>query len=161
MRKADIGLTGLAVMGQNLVLNMERNGCTVAVHNRTVATMQEFTAKHPGKNLIGSETLADFVASLECPRKIMLMVKAGPPVDAVIDQLAPLLEPGDLLIDGGNSYYQDTERRSKNLESKGLRFLGVGVSGGEEGALNGPSIMPGGQPEAYALVEEVYTAISA
>lgn len=161
MAKAHIGLTGLAVMGQNLVLNMERNGYTVAVHNRTVKTMQDFVAAHPGKNLIGCETLADFVAAIDRPRKVMIMVKAGAPVDAVIDQLVPLLDPGDLIIDGGNSYFMDTERRSKDLESKGLVFIGTGVSGGEEGALKGPSIMPGGQPEAYALVKDIFTAISA
>ncbi len=161
MTKAHIGLTGLAVMGQNLVLNMERNGYTVAVHNRTVKTMHEFVAQHPGKNLIGCETLEDFVAALERPRKLMIMVKAGAPVDAVIDQLIPLLDPGDLIIDGGNSYFMDTERRSTDLETKGLRFIGTGVSGGEEGALKGPSIMPGGQVEAYALVKDIFTAISA
>ena len=161
MTKAHIGLTGLAVMGQNLVLNMERNGYAVAVHNRTVKTMHEFVTQHPGKNLIGCETLEDFVAALERPRKLMIMVKAGAPVDAVIDQLIPLLDPGDLIIDGGNSYFMDTERRSKDLENKGLRFIGTGVSGGEEGALKGPSIMPGGQPEAYALVKDIFTAISA
>ncbi len=161
MAKAHIGLTGLAVMGQNLVLNMERNGYTVAVHNRTVKTMQDFVAAHPGKNLIGCETLADFVAAIDRPRKVMIMVKAGAPVDAVIEQLVPLLDPGDLIIDGGNSYFMDTERRSKDLENKGLVFIGTGVSGGEEGALKGPSIMPGGQPEAYALVKDIFTAISA
>ncbi|MBI5566673.1 MAG: NADP-dependent phosphogluconate dehydrogenase [Chloroflexi bacterium] len=161
MTKAHIGLTGLAVMGQNLVLNMERNGYTVAVHNRTVKTMQDFVAQHPGKKLVGCETLEDFVAALERPRKLMIMVKAGAPVDAVIDQLIPLLDPGDLIIDGGNSYFMDTERRSKDLEAKGLRFIGTGVSGGEEGALMGPSIMPGGQIEAYALVKDIFTAISA
>ena len=159
--KAHIGLTGLAVMGQNLVLNMERNGYTVAVHNRTTQTTRDFVAAHPGKKLIECETLADFVAALERPRQLMIMVKAGAPVDAVIDQLAPLLDPGDLIIDGGNSFFPDTERRSKALESKGLRFIGTGISGGEEGALNGPSIMPGGQPEAYELVKEIFTAISA
>ena len=161
MAHAQIGLTGLAVMGQNLVLNMERNGCTVAVHNRTVKTMQDFVAAHPGKRLIGCETLAEFVAALERPRKIMIMVKAGAPVDSVIDQLIPLLGPGDLIIDGGNSYFMDTERRSQDLAAKGLRFIGTGVSGGEEGALKGPSIMPGGQPEAYELVKDIFTAISA
>jgi 6-phosphogluconate dehydrogenase len=161
MTKAHIGLTGLAVMGQNLVLNMENNGYTVAVHNRTTKTMQDFVAAHPGKKLIGCETLADFVAAIDRPRKVMIMVKAGAPVDSVIDQLIPLLDPGDLIIDGGNSYFMDTERRSKDLENKGLRFIGTGVSGGEEGALKGPSIMPGGQSEAYALVEDIFTAISA
>jgi len=161
MGKADIGLTGLAVMGQNLVLNMERNGYTVAVHNRTTQTMRDFVAAHPGKKLVACESLKDFVAALSKPRKLMIMVKAGAPVDAVIDQLVPLLEPGDLIIDGGNSFFPDTERRSKDLEAKGLRFIGTGVSGGEEGALKGPSIMPGGQPEAYAMVKDIFTAISA
>ena len=161
MTQAHIGLTGLAVMGQNLVLNMERHGYTVAVHNRTVKTMREFVAAHPGKNLIGCETLESFVAALERPRKLLIMVKAGAPVDAVIDQLSPRLDPGDLIIDGGNSHFMDTERRSTDLEARGLRFIGTGVSGGEEGALNGPSIMPGGQPEAYALVQDIFTAIAA
>lgn len=161
MTKANIGLTGLAVMGQNLVLNMERNGYTVAVHNRTAQTMRDFVAAHPGKKLIGCESLADFVAALERPRKIMVMVKAGAPVDGVIDGLIPLLDKGDLIIDGGNSFFQDTERRSKELEAKGLIFIGTGVSGGEEGALKGPSIMPGGQPEAYTLVKGIFTAMSA
>jgi 6-phosphogluconate dehydrogenase len=161
MAKADIGLTGLAVMGQNLVLNMERNGYTVAVHNRTTQTMRDFVAAHPGKKLVACESLKDFVGALGKPRKVMIMVKAGAPVDAVIGQLVPLLEPGDLIIDGGNSFFPDTERRSKELEAKGLRFIGTGVSGGEEGALWGPSIMPGGQPEAWAMVKDIFVAISA
>jgi 6-phosphogluconate dehydrogenase len=161
MSKADIGLTGLAVMGMNLVLNMERNGFTVAVHNRTTKTMKDFVAAHPGKKLIGCESMQDFVNALSKPRKIMVMVKAGAPVDGVIEQLVPLLEPGDLIIDGGNSYFMDTERRSQDLEAKGLRFIGTGVSGGEEGALKGPSIMPGGQREAYDLVKDIFIAISA
>lgn len=161
MGKADIGLTGLAVMGMNLVLNMERNGFTVAVHNRTTKTTQKFIADNPGKKLIGCESMPEFVNALSKPRKIMVMVKAGAPVDGVIEQLVPLLEPGDLIIDGGNSYFMDTERRSKELEAKGLRFIGTGVSGGEEGALKGPSIMPGGQSDAYALVKDIFVAISA
>lgn len=161
MDKAHIGLTGLAVMGQNLVLNMERNGFTVAVHNRTTKTMRDYVAAHPGKKLVPCESLQDFVNALAKPRKIMVMVKAGAPVDGVIEQLVPLLEKGDLIIDGGNSYFMDTERRAKDLEAKGLRFIGTGVSGGEEGALKGPSIMPGGQPEAYALVRDIFVAISA
>jgi 6-phosphogluconate dehydrogenase len=161
MGKAHIGLTGLAVMGQNLVLNMERNGYTVAVHNRTVKTMNEFMAANPGKKLVACETLQDFVNALERPRKMIIMVKAGAPVDAVIDSLVPLLEPGDLIIDGGNSFFPDTERRTKELEAKGLRFIGTGVSGGESGALWGPSIMPGGSTDAYALVQDIFTAISA
>ncbi len=161
MSKANIGLTGLAVMGQNLVLNMERNGYTVAVHNRTTQKMRDFVAAHPGKRLVACESLADFVAALERPRKLMIMVQAGPSVDNVIAQLLPLLEPGDLIIDGGNSYFLDTERRAKELAAKGFRFIGTGVSGGEEGALKGPSIMPGGEPEAYDLVKDIFVAISA
>jgi 6-phosphogluconate dehydrogenase len=161
MSKADIGLTGLAVMGQNLVLNMESRGFTVAAHNRTVQTTHDFVAAHPGKKLIGCDSLADFVAALSKPRKIMVMVKAGAPVDQVIDSLVPLLEPGDMIIDGGNSFFQDTERRSVALEKQGFRFIGTGVSGGEEGALHGPAIMPGGQRDAYDEVAPVLRAIAA
>jgi 6-phosphogluconate dehydrogenase len=161
MNKCDIGLVGLAVMGQNLVLNMERSGYRVAVYNRTTQTTRDFLAEHPGKNLVGCDTPEHLVAALERPRKIMLMVKAGAPVDAVIDQMRPLLEPGDLLIDGGNSFYKDTERRSLALEAAGLRYIGTGVSGGESGALWGPSIMPGGQPEAWQMVKPIFEAISA
>jgi 6-phosphogluconate dehydrogenase len=161
MTQANIGLIGLAVMGQNLVLNLERNGYTVAVYNRTTATMEEFVAEHPGKKLVGSKTLEEFVASLERPRKVLIMVKAGKPVDLVIDGLLPLLEPGDLIMDGGNSYYRDTERRSVELSAKGFHFMGVGVSGGEEGALWGPSIMPGGPRETWLTVQKMLEAISA
>lgn len=162
MTSYDFGLIGLAVMGQNLVLNIARNGFSVAVYNRTAATTHEFlSGPAAGQPIGGAETLADFVAMLKRPRKIQIMVKAGGPVDQVIDQLIPLLEPGDLIIDGGNSYFPDTERREKALAEKGIHFLGVGVSGGEEGALWGPSIMPGGKQEAYALVEPILTAISA
>jgi 6-phosphogluconate dehydrogenase len=158
---ADIGLIGLAVMGQNLVLNLERNGYRVAVFNRTGATTQEFVDAHLGKQLQPAFDMPSFVASLRRPRRILIMVKAGAPVDAVIDQLVPLLEPGDLIMDGGNSYYQDTERRAAALEAQGLRFLGVGVSGGEEGALWGPSIMPGGSLDVWADVRTLFEAISA
>jgi len=161
MPTANIGLIGLAVMGQNLVLNMERNGYTVAVYNRTTATMEEFIHEHPGKKLVSATTLEAFVQSLERPRKLIIMVKAGSPVDAVIDGLVPLLEQGDLIIDGGNSYFPDTERRSEALAAKGLRFMGVGVSGGEEGALWGPSIMPGGTQESWELVKPILEAIAA
>ena len=161
MPKADIGLIGLAVMGQNLVLNMERNGYTVAVFNRTTAVTDEFIGAHPDKKLVAARTLEEFVASLERPRKILIMVKAGKPVDAVIDSLLPLLEPGDLIMDGGNSFYEDTERRSVALGAAGFRYMGVGVSGGEEGALWGPSIMPGGSQEGWALVGDLLRAIAA
>ncbi len=161
LASADIGLIGLAVMGQNLVLNLERNGYTVAVYNRTTATMQEFVDAHPGKRLVGAAGLPELVASIKRPRKILIMVKAGAPVDAVIDGLVPLLDPGDLIMDGGNSYFADTERRTIALEAAGLRFLGMGISGGEEGALWGPSIMPGGSKEIWADIRPMFEAISA
>ncbi len=158
---ADIGLIGLAVMGQNLVLNLERNGFHVAVFNRTGATTQEFVDAHPGKRLLPAFDLPTLVASLRRPRRLLIMVKAGAPVDTVIDGLIPLLEPGDLIMDGGNSLFQDTERRAAALEAIGLRYLGVGVSGGEEGALWGPSIMPGGSPDVWADVRTLFEAIAA
>jgi 6-phosphogluconate dehydrogenase len=161
MTTATIGLIGLAVMGQNLVLNMERNGYTVAVFNRTTAVMEEFVAAHPGKKLVPARTLEEFVTSLEKPRRILIMVKAGAAVDAVIDGLLPLLDKGDLIMDGGNSYYADTDRRSQALAQQGFNYMGVGVSGGEEGALWGPSIMPGGTPEAWSLVSNLLQAIAA
>ncbi|MCB9150448.1 MAG: NADP-dependent phosphogluconate dehydrogenase [Caldilineaceae bacterium] len=161
MTKANIGLIGLAVMGQNLVLNMERNGYAVAVYNRTTSTMREFVDAHPGKKLLPTETLAEFVQSLESPRKVMIMVKAGGAVDAVIEQLTPLLDKGDLIMDGGNSFYRDTERRAVALTEQGFNFMGVGVSGGEEGALWGPSIMPGGPQEVWTKVQPILEAIAA
>lgn len=133
--KADIGFIGLAVMGENLVLNMERNGFTVAVYNRTASAVDLFlSGRGEGKNFIGTKTVAELVAAVKRPRKIMMMIKAGDAVDAVISDIMPLLEPGDILIDGGNSNYTDTVRRTELLESKGLMFVGTGVSGGEEGA---------------------------
>jgi len=160
--KYDIGLTGLAVMGQNLVLNIERNGYSVAVYNRTTERMREFVEERAqGKEIVGCETLEELVDALDRPRRVMLMVKAGDPVDAVIEQLRPLLGPGDLIIDGGNSFFKDTERRATSLAEDGINYIGTGVSGGEEGALWGPAIMPGGQPEAYRLVEPILTAIAA
>ncbi|MBN1286492.1 MAG: NADP-dependent phosphogluconate dehydrogenase [Anaerolineae bacterium] len=160
--KQEFGLIGLAVMGQNLVLNVERNGYSVAVYNRTTSKTEEFAAgPAKGKNIKPTETIEAFVASLEQPRRIMIMVQAGPPVDAVIGQLRPLLDQGDLVIDGGNSWYQDTERRMKSLEADGIGFLGVGVSGGEEGALWGPSLMPGGTKDAYEKVEPILKKIAA
>ncbi len=162
MKKNDIGLIGLAVMGENLVLNMESKGFSVAVYNRSEDKTKAFAdSKAKGKNIYPAYTLEDFVNAVESPRKIMLMVKAGDPVDKTIESLLPLLDKGDLIIDGGNSDYQDTERRSEWLEKEGILFIGTGVSGGEEGALKGPSIMPGGQKEAYALVEPILTRISA
>jgi 6-phosphogluconate dehydrogenase len=159
--KADVGVIGLAVMGQNLVLNLERNGYAVAVYNRTLATMLEFVDAHAGKHLLPASTLEAFVDALERPRRILVMVKAGAPVDAVIDGLIPLLERGDLIMDGGNSYYLDSERRAVKLQAAGLNFLGVGVSGGEEGALWGPSIMPGGSAAVWQDVQPMFEAIAA
>ena len=140
-----VGVVGLAVMGENLALNIERNGFAPAVFNRTAARTEEFLATR-GKDtdVLGTFTIQEFVASLERPRRILLMVKAGAPVDAVIEELAPFLEEGDILIDGGNSLFTDTERRSADLAGRGFQFVGMGVSGGEEGALWGPSLMPGG-----------------
>jgi 6-phosphogluconate dehydrogenase len=162
MELYDIGLIGLAVMGQNLVLNMERNGFRVAVYNRTKTTTDAFVQeKAAGKNIKAAYSLKDLVTLLKRPRKILLMVKAGQPVDEMISQLTPFLERGDLMIDGGNSFFQDTERRSKEVESRGYLYIGTGISGGEEGALKGPSIMPGGSPEAYALIEPIVKAIAA
>jgi 6-phosphogluconate dehydrogenase len=162
MELYDIGLIGLAVMGQNLVLNMERNGFRVAVYNRTKTAMDGFMKeKAAGKNIKAAYSLKDLATLLKKPRKILLMVKAGLPVDEMIQQLKTFLEPGDLMIDGGNSFFQDTERRSKEVESEGYLYIGTGISGGEEGALKGPSIMPGGSPEAYALIEPFVKAIAA
>lgn len=159
---ADIGLIGLAVMGENLVLNMENKGFTVAVFNRTVAKVDAFLqGRGKGKNFIGAHTLQQFVDSIERPRKVMMLVKAGTAVDDFIEKLIPLLEPGDIIIDGGNSLYTDTMRRVKYVESKGLLYVGAGVSGGEEGALNGPSIMPGGSPEAWQHIKNIFQSISA
>lgn len=161
-KKADIGLIGLAVMGENLVLNMESKGYTVAVFNRTVDKVDRFVnGRGKGRNFIGTHSLEELVSSLERPRKVMMLVKAGKPVDDFIEQLIPLLEPGDIIIDGGNSYFPDTIRRTKYVESKGLLYIGTGVSGGEEGALNGPSMMPGGSPEAWPYVKEIFQAVAA
>lgn len=158
----DIGLIGLAVMGENLVLNMESKGFGVAVFNRTVSKVDNFiNGRGKGKNIKGCHSLEEFVNSLKKPRKIMLMVKAGQAVDDFIEQLIPLLEPGDIIIDGGNSHFPDTIRRTKYVESKGLLYIGTGVSGGEEGALKGPSMMPGGSPQAWKHVKEIFQSICA
>ncbi|MDP2036638.1 MAG: decarboxylating NADP(+)-dependent phosphogluconate dehydrogenase, partial [Ignavibacteria bacterium] len=162
MSKADIGLVGLAVMGENLVLNMESHGYKVAVYNRTVDKVDSFiNGRGKGKNLIGAHTLEELTSNLKTPRKIMMMVKAGKPVDDFIELLIPHLEKGDILIDGGNSHFPDTIRRTKYLEEKGLLYIGTGVSGGEEGALKGPSIMPGGSIAAWPHVKEIFQSISA
>ncbi len=162
MSKADIGLIGLAVMGENLVLNMESHGFTVAVYNRTVDKVNNFiNGRGKSKNLIGTSSIEELVANLKSPRKIMLMVKAGKPVDDFIELLIPHLDKGDIIIDGGNSHFPDSIRRTKYLEGKGLLFIGTGVSGGEEGALKGPSIMPGGSPQAWPHVKPIFQSIAA
>lgn len=162
MVEADIGLIGLAVMGQNLVLNMNDHGYTVAVFNRTVSKVDEFL-KGPAKGtkVVGAHTLEEFIRLLKRPRRIMLMVKAGEPVDEFIGLCLPFLEPGDILIDGGNSLFTDTIRRCRELKEKGILFIGTGISGGEEGARYGPSIMPGGDPHAWPHVREIFQSISA
>ncbi|MFD0616464.1 MULTISPECIES: NADP-dependent phosphogluconate dehydrogenase [Paenibacillus] len=161
MSKQQIGVIGLAVMGKNLALNIESRGFTVSVYNRSREKTDDLVQEAQGKNLFGTYSVEEFVQSLETPRKILIMVQAGKATDATIEQLLPHLDQGDIIIDGGNAYFPDTVRRSKELEDKGFRFIGTGVSGGEEGALKGPSIMPGGQESAYQLVEPILTAISA
>ncbi|MDA1013162.1 MAG: decarboxylating NADP(+)-dependent phosphogluconate dehydrogenase [Planctomycetota bacterium] len=172
MSQHDIGLIGLAVMGQNLVLNMANKGFSVGVYNRTTTTMEAFVSglgdrpegvvrEGTPDRIRGYAELKDFVGSLQSPRRVMIMVQAGRPVDAVIEQLKPLLDPGDIIIDGGNADYSDTNRRHEELQTAGFRFIGTGVSGGEEGALKGPSIMPGGHPEAWPFVKDILQAISA
>ena len=162
MTKMDIGVAGLAVMGQNLVLNIERHGYSVAVYNRTADRTRHFVeARTDGKAIAATYDLKEFAASLTTPRKILMMVKAGGPTDALIDQLLPLLDAGGVLIDGGNAHYADTERRIEQADARGVLYLGTGVSGGESGALNGPSIMAGGSSEAYAIVGPILEAIAA
>jgi len=160
--KHDIGLIGLAVMGENLALNIESRGYSVAVYNRTTSKVDDFIeGRAKGKNFAGCYSAEELVEKLAKPRKVMLMVKAGPAVDAFIDTLIPLLEPGDVIIDGGNTHFSETQRRTEYVESKGLLYIGTGVSGGEEGALKGPSMMPGGSEAAWPLVKDVFQAISA
>ena len=162
MGKADIGLIGLAVMGQNLVLNMNDHGFTVAVFNRTVSKVDDFLSQGAkGTRIIGAHSIAELVGLLKRPRRVMLLVQAGPAVDDFIEQLIPLLEPGDIIIDGGNSNYNDSIRRTAQVESKGLLYIGTGVSGGEEGARLGPSIMPGGTPAAWPHVKPIFQAVAA
>jgi len=161
-QQSDIGLIGLAVMGQNLVLNMADHGFHVAAYNRTTSKVEKFlSGPAQGKSITGCYSLEEMVKSLKPPRRVMMMVKAGVPVDKTIEQLVPLLEKGDIIIDGGNSYYEDTERRIKELESQGILYMGTGVSGGEEGARHGPSIMPGGSTEAWTHVKPIFQAIAA
>jgi 6-phosphogluconate dehydrogenase len=160
--KCDFGLIGLAVMGENLALNIESRGYTVAVFNRTTSKVDEFMAgRAKGKRFVGCHSLEELVGSLASPRKVMLMVKAGGAVDEFIEKLIPLLSPGDVIIDGGNTLFTETERRTAYVESKGLLYIGTGVSGGEEGALKGPSMMPGGSEKAWPLVKPIFQAISA
>ncbi|MEC5187483.1 6-phosphogluconate dehydrogenase [Geobacillus thermodenitrificans] len=161
MAKQQIGVIGLAVMGKNLALNIESRGYSVAVYNRSREKTDEFLEEAKGKNIVGTYSIEEFVNALEKPRKILLMVKAGAPTDATIEQLKPYLEKGDILIDGGNTYFKDTQRRNEELAKLGIHFIGTGVSGGEEGALKGPSIMPGGQKEAHELVRPIFEAIAA
>jgi 6-phosphogluconate dehydrogenase len=161
-QQCDIGLVGLAVMGENLALNIESRGYSIAVFNRTTSVVDELMAgRAKGKQFVGCHSLEELVKNLKSPRKVMLMVKAGPAVDALIEQLIPLLSPGDVIIDGGNTHYADTERRTQYVESKGLLFVGSGVSGGEEGALLGPSLMPGGSEKAWPLIKPIFQAIAA
>ena len=160
--KADIALIGLAVMGQNLILNMNDREFTVVAYNRTISKVDEFLGKEAkGTNVLGAHSIEEMVQQLKRPRRVMLMVKAGKPVDEFIEQLLPLLEPGDIIIDGGNSLFEDTNRRTRFVESKGLLYVGTGVSGGEEGARHGPSIMPGGSPAAWPHVKDIFQAIAA
>src|SRR5918996_2235124 len=160
--QCDIGLIGLGVMGENLVLNLESKGFSVAVFNRTTEVTEKFIAERAkGKNIQPARTLEELVGALKKPRVAMMMVKAGPPVDSVIGQLAPLLEKGDVIIDGGNSLFTDTQRRGKELAEKGIHFVGMGVSGGEEGALKGPSLMPGGSRESWEIIAPIFRKIAA
>ncbi len=158
---AKIGMVGLAVMGENLALNIARNGFTIAVFNRDTTKVDRFVERAEGKNVIGAHSIKEFVDSLEKPRKMILLVKAGTPVDDVISQLKPHLDKGDIIIDGGNSFFKDTQRRERELKSEGIRFIGSGVSGGESGALWGPSLMPGGDREAYEEIRPIWEAIAA
>ena len=160
--QADIALIGLAVMGQNLILNMDDHGFTVVAYNRSTEKVDQFLANEAkGTKVIGAHSIAEMVAKLKKPRRVMMLVKAGKPVDEFIEQLIPHLEAGDIIIDGGNSLFDDTNRRQKYVESKGLLYIGTGVSGGEEGARNGPSIMPGGSPAAWPYVKDIFQAVSA
>jgi 6-phosphogluconate dehydrogenase len=161
MPKAQFGMIGLAVMGSNLALNVEEHGFSVAVWNFEPERVDSFLKENEGKQFTGTKTLEDFVAALERPRRIMMMIKAGAPVDMTLDKLAPLLEPGDIVIDGGNSWFKDTQERTKRVESKGIHFVGSGVSGGEEGARFGPSLMPGGSAESWKGIQPVFEAIAA
>src|SRR2546423_6679862 len=160
-KTAKIGMVGLAVMGENLALNIERNGYPIAVFNRDPKKVDDFLARAAGKQVIGTKSFAEFVKSIERPRKLILLVKAGDPVDWTIAQIKPFLDQGDIVIDGGNSFFKDTVRREKALQAEGINFIGSGVSGGEKGALWGPSLMPGGDPNAYEQIRPIWEAIAA
>src|SRR6266705_4068985 len=160
--QCDIGIIGLAVMGENLALNLESKGFSVAVFNRTVEVTDKFASgRAKGKNVQPAHTMQEFVGTLKRPRKAMMMIKAGNPVDQVIGEIAPLLEKGDVIIDGGNSLFTDTQRRCKDLEAKGIHYVGCGVSGGEEGAFKGPSLMPGGSRESWEIIAPIFRKIAA
>ena len=162
MGKSDIGLIGLAVMGRNLVMNMSDHGFHVSVYNRTQSKVDAFVnGEAQGHSVVGTYSIEELVSSLKRPRRVMMMIKAGKPVDMTIDSLLPYLEPGDIIIDGGNSNYQDTIRRVEYVTSKGLYYIGTGISGGEEGARTGPSIMPGGSPEAWPHVKDIFQGVAA
>jgi len=158
---ANFGMVGLAVMGQNLVLNMGDHGYTVAVYNRTTSVTDDFLARNPDAALVGANDLAELAAAIERPRRVMMLVKAGGPVDAVIEGLLEVLDEGDVIIDGGNSEWRDTNRRQQTVEAAGLLYVGSGVSGGEEGARHGPSLMPGGSAAAWPLIKDVFEAVAA
>ena len=161
-KQCDFGLIGLAVMGENLALNVESRGYSIAVFNRTTEKVDNLIeGRAKGKNFVGCHSIEELVQNLKTPRKVMTLVKAGPAVDAIIDQLIPLLSPGDIIIDGGNTHFADTERRTKHVEEKGLLYVGTGVSGGEEGALKGPSLMPGGTKEAWPAIKPIFQSIAA
>ena len=161
MNKQQFGVIGIGVMGKNLAINIESRGISVSVYDKYAPTTDELLIEAKGKNIVGTYTIEEFVNSLQIPRKILIMIKAGKPIDEAIEELIPYISKGDILIDGGNSFFMDTIRRSKKLEALGFRFLGIGVSGGEEGALKGPAIMPGGQIDAYKIVEPIFTSIAA
>src|SRR6185295_5801582 len=160
-KQGQFGMMGLAVMGRNLALNVEEHGFPVSVWNRESEKVDAFINEFQAKQFIGTKSLEEFVQSLERPRRLMMLIKAGPPVDQMMDKLKPLLEPGDVVIDGGNSYFKDTQRREANWRAGGLNFVGSGVSGGEDGARFGPSLMPGGSTDAYEHIKPIFEAISA
>src|SRR2546423_1872906 len=160
-KQGQFGMIGLGVMGRNLALNVEEHGFPVSVWNLETEWVDSFVNDNPAKQFIGTKSLEEFIASLERPRRIMMMIKAGLPVDLTLERLKPLLEPGDIAIDGGNSYFKDTQRREADMKAAGLNFVGMGVSGGEEGARFGPSLMPGGASEAYAHLRPILESIAA